>query len=858
MSASTSKSRGIRSRVWRACEICRKRKIRCDGQDPCGFCSTNNKHCSFSLAQDHASLSRQRENDTLSRLEKLEDRLDKLIPLIETTHSFISQSVRAPVDNLGSLGSSSTQTAAQDVATTPPVNNHLPSIDQEWYMNAFTRQSSDVPTTGVDSMENGEGAARTGAVDGLGEAEEASLSNEEDVEEGVQEEAQKETQEEEVDENVEEGEPHKSWADRLAGQFARDSTGNMRYLGGTPTFVLREAVDSVRQGQLPPAPDQSPSSSTDRPTVDQLYFRPNVFYRPLDGLPAPELVQYPPMVLSNALVQMYFSKIHHTFPIVDKSYFMKKYLETMEALRRGQPSRDAQFLCLLFAVYASAASLTKKVFRDRTEFEFSSPTEYIGLEFYEKALYMYWIGYRAMKIEHVACMGLLSACLAGWNTLAHSWFLAGQAVRGAQDLGLHRSPNKAATTAAEKEYRRRVWWCVYGLDKILSVSLGRPSGIDDDDCDVELPSDQTCCEGNALSEPPGDNPMTGFNSLVKIYTIAGRIERTAHSISFLNKYDNSADHPKVRETIRKLDDMLSEWSESLPSSVRYAANNPNRPDMFALCLLGHFALYACILNLHRPFMPDLNTSSPLYTFKSLQKCVDAARGCIRVGEEVKKLLPTTHHCQFCVQYLTISGITLLRCLPYVSNSHELIKDAMHCRYLLGQLEDTWPGSKTCGSLLQELLDICQKNKRTASVVRRMGATRTPVEPGSLATHHGLNGSKKRRINEASPVPQRALPREAPDSRTAPDLERQVHGDATSTPSMGSDHNAFGPTQTLTPTTPSVTQPITSTGDQSMDWDLPADLFDYSYLTNGAPFDLADQIGALLETIQNPASVEPEW
>ena len=41
-------------------------------------------------------------------------------------------------------------------------------------------------------------------------------------------------------------------------------------------------------------------------------------------------------------------------------------------------------------------------------------------------------------------------------------------------------------TALEKEMRRRVWWCVYGLDRVLSIALGRPSGAHDEDCDVEL------------------------------------------------------------------------------------------------------------------------------------------------------------------------------------------------------------------------------------------------------------------------------------------------------------------------------------------------------------------------------------
>ena len=34
-----------------------------------------------------------------------------------------------------------------------------------------------------------------------------------------------------------------------------------------------------------------------------------------------------------------------------------------------------------------------------------------------------------------------------------------------------------------------MWWGVYTLDRMLALALGRPLGIEDVDCDVELPID---------------------------------------------------------------------------------------------------------------------------------------------------------------------------------------------------------------------------------------------------------------------------------------------------------------------------------------------------------------------------------
>lgn len=38
-----------------------------------------------------------------------------------------------------------------------------------------------------------------------------------------------------------------------------------------------------------------------------------------------------------------------------------------------------------------------------------------------------------------------------------------------------------------------MWWCVYGLDRVLSIALGRPCGAHDDDCDVEMRESTFLC-----------------------------------------------------------------------------------------------------------------------------------------------------------------------------------------------------------------------------------------------------------------------------------------------------------------------------------------------------------------------------
>jgi hypothetical protein len=82
---------------------------------------------------------------------------------------------------------------------------------------------------------------------------------------------------------------------------------------------------------------------------------------------------------------------------------------------------------------------------------------------------LYIIDHAYTQFAHVQCFALLSVFLASLNRLPQAWLLVGQAVRTAQDLGLHRSPKLLKLSQVDKETRRKVWWCVYGLDRCLAV-----------------------------------------------------------------------------------------------------------------------------------------------------------------------------------------------------------------------------------------------------------------------------------------------------------------------------------------------------------------------------------------------------
>lgn len=107
---------------------------------------------------------------------------------------------------------------------------------------------------------------------------------------------------------------------------------------------------------------------------------------------------------------------------------MKQYNE-MQSMK-SDSLIDKGFLSVFFAVCACASCLLPQT---------PGTSQLVGIEYYQKAQLLFFASSGEVFIEKVQCLGLLSLCSASWNVLAQSWRFAGQAVRIAQDLGLHLS-----------------------------------------------------------------------------------------------------------------------------------------------------------------------------------------------------------------------------------------------------------------------------------------------------------------------------------------------------------------------------------------------------------------------------------
>jgi len=124
----------------------------------------------------------------------------------------------------------------------------------------------------------------------------------------------------------------------------------------------------------------------------------------------------------------------------------------MDERRISSPS-EIGFAIVVFAVFACAARFVNdlrlackepdradagmaSVYYERLASALSTyilPADIV----FPSAMILYYIGHSATQLAHVQAFVLLASFLASINSLPQAWLMCGQAVRIAQDLGLH-------------------------------------------------------------------------------------------------------------------------------------------------------------------------------------------------------------------------------------------------------------------------------------------------------------------------------------------------------------------------------------------------------------------------------------
>jgi len=316
-----------------------------------------------------------------------------------------------------------------------------------------------------------------------------------------------------------------------------------------------------------------------------------------------------------------------------------------------------------------------------------------------------------------------------------------------------RSPRRLLITPVEKETRRKVWWGVYTLDRMLAIALGRPLGVNDSDCDVELPIDVDDDHlpeyfSGALLNQKHQSLMTGIIALTKLYEIGGRILRQVYALD--NCKDNMEPDRKalLQQSVESLDNELTKWCDELPVVFKSQSVTDEQVSMGAV-LCSHY--YSMLTTLHRNFLP-VKRDQPM-TPKSTVKAVSSARSCIRLAPSMRHVVPSSHHLAFFIQHLFSSAVIVLLYAMHASEPRAATAAMEEAKSTLAALETWeghWPGAKKCKDLLIDLINTASD----AIAALSQPTSRRPAPPASPTSGVSSSNQERRRsvtiLNPASP------------------------------------------------------------------------------------------------------------
>lgn len=323
----------------------------------------------------------------------------------------------------------------------------------------------------------------------------------------------------------------------------------------------------------------------------------------------------------------------------------------------------------------------------------------------------------------------------------------------------------------EKETRRKIWWGVYILDRMLALALGRPLGVNDSDCDAELPVEVDDVDlpeyfsGAPMTEKPL-SLMAGNVALIKLYEIGGRVLRQVYAL------DNCKDHLEperkadLQRTVESLDNELTKWCDELPMVFKTQSQTEEQVSMGAV-LCSHY--YSILTTLHRNLLP-VKRDQPV-TAKSTVKAVSSARSCIRLAPSMKHVVPPSHHLAFFIQHLFSSAVIVLLYAMHASDPRAAaaaMEEAKSTLVALESWEGQWPGARKCKELLIDL--ITTANDAMLQAPRDKPSTISPQAVSAANAPSAMSGHERRKSVTIAPgsggnAPSARLPKAGRSRRT---------------------------------------------------------------------------------------------
>ncbi|CZS96849.1 uncharacterized protein RAG0_06023 [Rhynchosporium agropyri] len=605
--ASSSHPSRKRRKIALACEHCRDRKIRCDGQMPaCGACqrrsnTRNQPGCIYINESSTKSLQEQRYVQALQERLRLFEARETQRNASSLQHSYHDSGdlrqldIQQTHDNY--IQPPATNSPARDISADPSRGLHLPSTGKRQdvaYNNTYEAQTTTSPAeysrdrsrndiassagfAGWEKRGNGNEhlSSRTGHVHQTsllataaapGDESDA-FSPSEKIRGGEQSTSIPVSQESPV-----------SAMGAAASTSAQGESNQDNFYGTSSAISLFHQVQShINQNGSNSATDQAWKSNQRRKS-GACYSQQNLEH---DSDISAENLSLPPRALADQLLKQYWQRVHCLFPIIHRKSFEARYRQLWEA--ENHMPREGPWL----NVGLGSSFCPTSIFHSALNAMFALGCNFSDLSSAKRSNLTQTFSKRSLDILSsrfldsgslalVQALLIVAQYLQSTDLPTRCWNVVGLAIRMAQGLGLYVDPSSTRSSHLENEMRRRTWHGCLMLDVLTGMTLGRPITVSRvNEYPLPLAVDDEFLEAQNSTAAPGTTFSVNefFVQVLKLYIIMGEILEQVYGPwdhAHVNG-QNGRDRLKISVThkIIDLECVLSDYELSIPKKLHW-------------------------------------------------------------------------------------------------------------------------------------------------------------------------------------------------------------------------------------------------------------------------------------------------
>ncbi|RAL01245.1 transcription factor domain-containing protein [Aspergillus ibericus CBS 121593] len=361
----------------------------------------------------------------------------------------------------------------------------------------------------------------------------------------------------------------------------------------------------------------------------------------------------PPRKTADSLMRVYWTFVFPLYPLLDGLQLRAEYerIWTGEALQ----SDENMLMCTFNVIFALACQLAD--FIPPEEREASADAFFARAK--DLLQFDLWNTGSAALIQ---CLLLMAQYLQSTDSAHQCWIVTGLAIRNAQGLGLHLPQTIACLqNPQEQQLARKIWHGCVLMDRVISMTFGRPAMISKASCgSVPLPANVDeeyipAVSGSEVTQPANrPSVMAFYAKSLELYEILNDILLSLYSPTTDESPEDIYDFYFDKEanqgerTIFELDRALTKWSRSLPSHLRGESYPGGEYTVFyhqSVVLRARF-LHVRML-LFRPILSryctsrEIGISDPLISFRDSfpqRVALQCSIICVKVAQEVIGLI----------------------------------------------------------------------------------------------------------------------------------------------------------------------------------------------------------------------------